>query len=125
MTAFGALFVFGRIDGPTFGCYGEASSDVEKIVQAIARREAARHWRDMGATDEAAARAVLIRRARKRIGVEIVRGYAWMKMAVMDRWLSGSQQGRSAAQRRSSARREYRERREAYHRYNRPGAHHV
>ena len=54
----------GRIDGLVFGAYGEASSDVEQLVQKIAAGSAQRHWRGMGARDVLEAKSILIARAR-------------------------------------------------------------
>ena len=52
----------GRIDELVFGAYGEASSDVEQLVQKIAAGSAQRHWRGMGARDVMEAKSILIAR---------------------------------------------------------------
>ena len=70
----------GRIDGLVFGAYGEASSDVEQLVQKIAAGSAQRHWRGMGARDVMEAKSILIARARKWLGVEAVGGHAMLKL---------------------------------------------
>ena len=70
----------GRIDGLVFGACGEASSDVEQLVQKIAASSVQRHWRGMGARDVMEAKSILIARARKWLGVEAVRGHAMLKV---------------------------------------------
>ena len=58
------LLRYGRIDGLAFGAYGEASSDVEQLVQSIAAASALRHWRSMGARNVSEAKAILVARTR-------------------------------------------------------------
>ena len=68
----------------------------------------------MGARNPSEAKAVLVRRARKRLGVEAVRAHSWWKIQALDRVLGPNDS--SARRRRRDAQRAYRERRAAYER---------
>ena len=102
----------GRIDGLVFGAYGEASSDVEQLVQKIAAGSAQRHWRGMGARDVMEAKSILIARARKWLGVEAVRGHAMLKLDRLRQVVGGNFD--NAQRRRCASRAAWWQRRQAY-----------
>ena len=94
---------YGRIDGLVFGAFGEASTDVEQLLQACAKIGAERHWREMGARKPEEAQDVLLAKYRRQIGVEAVRGHATLKLDRLRQVRGGNQD--NVAWRRTNARR--------------------
>lgn len=72
---------FGRTRGLAFGAYGEASSDVHDLLSAAATQQAERVWREAGARSAAEMRALLIGRARRRMGMAAVQAFARHRLA--------------------------------------------
>ena len=98
------LETYPRVRGLVAGAFGEVSSDMEKLVQQIAAAAAA-EWQQLGARDFTEARAVLIAKIRREIGIEMVRGYAVMKRDVLRRERGGGNHAQAARNRRAAQRR--------------------
>ena len=74
------LRTFDPVRGIVFGAWGEASPDTERLLSALARSGAARHWRDMRARVPDEAQGVLAWMLRRRWGLTAVREQARLKL---------------------------------------------
>ena len=72
---------FGRTRGLVFGAYGEASADVHDLLSLAATAQAEHLWRESGARSAAEMRALLIGRARRRVGMAVVQAMARHRLA--------------------------------------------
>jgi hypothetical protein len=108
------LSTYGRVHGLVAGAYGEMSSDVEDLVQLCAAASARNNWRSMGARNEKEAKAALVERARKRVGIEAVRGHAMLKLDRLRQETAGGDT-RQARKRRRDSKRQYYERMLSYY----------
>ena len=59
-----------------FGNYGECSADVHHLLDACATAVARKTWQWVGARNEAEARACVLSRLRRRVGLVVVREMA-------------------------------------------------
>ena len=109
------LGTYGLVKGLIVGAYGEASSHIEALVQTIASGIAKHKWRGMGARNYIDARAVVLARTRRWVGIEAVRGHAAMKVARKRELTSGNWE--DAKQRRRMSQRTYIMRRIEYYQY--------
>jgi len=80
---------FGRIRGLVFGFTGEASSDVQGLVDIIAKTGATTHWKTMGARSQLDAANSIKRLARTTLGMAAVRENARHKIARIGLLVSG------------------------------------
>ena len=110
------LGIYGEVKGLVVGAYGEASSHVEELVQQIAKGIAKHRWREMGASDYIDARAAVLARTRRWVGIEAVRGHAALKVARKRELTSGNCE--DAKRRRSVSKRMYILRRLEYFQYH-------
>ena len=76
-----ALRAWPPVLGLIFGAFGEASDEVEELVQEVATRRASAEWRRMGAREEAEARAFILAQLRRQWGCCAVRERARMLLA--------------------------------------------
>ena len=72
---------FGRTRGLVFGAYGEASADVHDLLRLAARAQAELLWRESGARSVDEMYAVLVSRARRRVGLSTVQAMARHRLA--------------------------------------------
>ena len=116
------LHTYGRVRGLVAGAYGEMSTDAEWIMQMCARHAATRHWRQMGARNPNEAKAVIIAKNRRRLGIEAVRSHAQLKMDRLRAERGGGNE-RQARQRRYESQRQHQARRQHYFQYYFGGRH--
>jgi hypothetical protein len=108
------LASYGRVRGLVSGAYGEMSKDVVWLVRHCTNAMAARHWRSMGARNVKEAKAALVTKTRKRLGIEAVRGHAILKLERLKQEL-GRANMRQARERRRESQNRHRERRKFYY----------
>ena len=70
------LRTFPRVHGLAFGGYGEASGAVEALRRVVAREQAQRRWRQMGARSPTEAAGILASQLRRRWGIAACRAQA-------------------------------------------------
>ena len=94
------LSEFGPIQGGVAGPRGSVSSGLHRVIEGIAEIGAERNWRAMGARSVLEARAVLINRVRRGIGIVATRAAARL---MIGRLGVACGDGRKAAERRRNA----------------------
>ena len=94
------LLTFEPVRGLVFGAWGEASPEVSKLLNAMARAGARRHWRGMRCREPSTATGVLAWMLRRRWGLTALRENARLKL---DRLEYVGRGGTVAARRRSEA----------------------
>ena len=94
------LSEFGPIQGGVAGPRGSVSSGLHRVIEGIAEIGAERNWRAMGARSVLEARAVLINRVRRGIGIVATRAAARL---MIGRLGVARGDGRKAAERRRNA----------------------
>ena len=74
------LLTFEPVRGLVFGAWGEASPEVSKLLNAMARAGARRHWRGMRCREPSTATGVLAWMLRRRWGLTALRENARLKL---------------------------------------------
>ena len=72
------LLEYGHVAGFVVGIFGEFSDELEKVITLAVNSGADLHWKRMGATSAAAARAIISHRVHQNLSVAAVRANARM-----------------------------------------------
>jgi len=75
---------YGHVNGLVIGCHSECSTALHDLLKSLAEIGAAHAWREMGASDETEACAVLLNEFRRTIGIAATRHWALLKLDRLD-----------------------------------------